>query len=195
MLFSEWKLKYFSKIEISEKELKKSYLEINAATTAVYAISADPPTWGHADIMMRASKKFTTIHWVIATNSSKKYLFTIVEKLEMMKIYVEHYKLDNIKIDVIEGSVARYASKVNSKFLIRGLRSSSDYQMEYELSVGNRGINKRLESICMFTKPHYATISSSIVRELSLLGEKISQYVHPKVEVLIKKSLQTKTKI
>ena len=189
MKFEEWKKKYFAGSNIEESTILDAYLKINQDSGAVYAISADPPTWGHADIMMRASKNFSNVHWVIATNSEKKYLFSHSEKIEMMNIYVNHYKLTNVTVEVIEGSVARFASKVNAKFLIRGLRSSSDYQMEYELSVGNRGISKKLETICMFSKPHYATISSSIVRELSLLNEKVSQYVHPKVEELIKKSL------
>jgi pantetheine-phosphate adenylyltransferase len=190
MLYDEWKAKFFSNTSLDEKLILKAYQELNSKGTAVYAISADPPTWGHADIMMRAAKKFSNVHWVIATNSAKKYLFSHAEKVEMMNIYVNHYKLTNVKVDIIEGSVARFASKANAKFLLRGLRSSSDYQMEYELSVGNRGISKKLETICMFSKPHYATISSSIVRELSLLGEKVSQYVHPKVEELIKASIQ-----
>ena len=156
---------------------------------AMYAISADPPTWGHADLMMRAAKKFETLHWVIATNPEKKSLFSLTQKKEMMEVYIEHYKLDNVKVSILEGGVASFAKKKGIKFLIRGLRSSSDFQFEYELSVANRGISKNIETICMFTKPHYATISSSIVRQLIGLNEKISQYVHPKVVEIIKLSL------
>ncbi|MDP7319443.1 MAG: pantetheine-phosphate adenylyltransferase [Bacteriovoracaceae bacterium] len=185
MDYPSWKKQYFSQVEVDEKILEQAYRKMSAQAIAVYAISADPPTWGHADIMMRAAKKFKKVYWIIAKNSKKKSLFSEDDKLEMMQIYLEHYKLDNVKLEVIEGSTARFAKDVGASFLIRGLRSSSDYQLEFELSVGNRGISKNIETICMFTKPHYATISSNIVRELALLGEKVSQYVHPRIEQLI----------
>lgn len=184
MDFQEWKKKFFDGYSGNLKKLENAYLELSN-NSAIYAISGDPPTWGHADIMMRASKKFSTLYWVIGTNPQKNPMFTLDQKIKMMEAYVSHYKLSNVIICEVEGSIAKFAKNKNAGFLIRGLRSSSDFQSEFELSVGNRGINKNLETICMFTKPHYATISSSIVREIALLGEKISQYVHPEVEKLI----------
>ena len=192
MNFNEWVAKFFPTSKKEDPELLKAYNELYRPPCAVYAISADPPTWGHADIMMRAANKFSHLHWVFANNTSKKAMFSSQDKLNMMKIYVDHYKLTNVIIDSVEGSVARFASKVQADYLIRGLRSSSDYQMEYELSVGNRGIDKNLETICMFTKPHYATISSSIVRELAVLNEPITQYVHPKVEEMVATIVQSR---
>jgi pantetheine-phosphate adenylyltransferase len=152
---------------------------------ALYAISANPPTWGHADIMMRAAKKFDKLYWVFATNPNKKSLFSDAEKKQMMQIYVDYYGLNNVVIDKAEGAVVRYAKNIKADSLIRGLRSSSDFQYEYELSIGNRGIAKNIETFCMFTKPHFATISSSIVRELASLQEEIKQYVHKDVKNII----------
>ena len=189
MNLNDWLDKYFKETNIDPKILEEALHEISQEKVAVYAISGDPPTWGHADIMMRAAKKFSKLYWVIGKNSEKKYMFDNNDKIDMMDIYVKHYKLNNVIIDEVDGSVAKYALQKDASFLIRGLRSSSDYQMEYEFSIGNRGINKNLETICMFTKPHYATISSTIVRELASLGERISQYVHPKVEKLIKEKV------
>lgn len=147
----------------------------------VYPISANPPTWGHADIMMRAAKHFDLVYWVAAVNPAKKYMFTLEERIEMMEAYINYYKLKNVQIASHEGTVARFAEEKGAAFLLRGLRNSSDYQMELELSVGNRGINKELETICMFSKPHFATISSSLIRELAVLNERIDQYVMPTV--------------
>ena len=98
---------------------------------------------------------------------------------------MDYYGLENVIIDKAEGAVVRYAKNVKADCLIRGLRSSSDFQYEYELSIGNRGIAKNIETFCMFTKPHYATISSSIVRELASLNEEIKQYVHREVKEII----------
>lgn len=147
----------------------------------VYPISANPPTWGHADIMMRAATHFDKIIWVAATNPKKAYMFTLEERLEMMHAYVDYYKLKNVEICSHDGTIARFAEEKGAQFLLRGLRNSSDYQMELELSVGNRGISKELETICMFAKPHFATISSTLIRELANLNERIDQYVMPSI--------------
>ena len=147
----------------------------------VYPISANPPTWGHADIMMRAATHFDKLIWVAATNPKKTYMFTKEERIEMMQSYVNYYKLKNVEICEFEGTVARFAEQKGAQFLLRGLRNSSDYQMELELSVGNRGINKEIETICLFAKPHFATISSTLIRELAVLNERIDQYVMPAI--------------
>ena len=147
----------------------------------VYPISANPPTWGHADIMMRAATHFDKVIWVAASNPQKSYMFTLEERLTMMQSYVDYYKLKNVEICFHEGTVARFAEVRGAQFLLRGLRNSSDYQMELELSVGNRGISKDLETICLFAKPHFATISSTLIRELALLNERIDQYVMPSI--------------
>ncbi len=147
----------------------------------VYPISANPPTWGHADIMMRAATHFDKVIWVAATNPKKEYMFTSEERLDMMRSYVEYYKLKNVEVCEHKGTIARFAEDKGAQFLLRGLRNSSDYQMELELSVGNRGINKEIETICLFAKPHFATISSTLIRELALLNERIDQYVMPTI--------------
>lgn len=147
----------------------------------VYPISANPPTWGHADIMMRAATHFDHLFWVAATNPKKAYMFTLEERLEMMQAYVDYYKLKNVTICSHDGTIVRFAEEKGAQFLLRGLRNSSDYQMELELSVGNRGISKEIETICMFSKPHFATISSSLIRELAMLNERIDQYVMPSI--------------
>ena len=155
----------------------------------VYPISANPPTWGHADIMMRAANHFDRVYWVAAVNPGKTYMFTFEERLSMMKSYVSYYKLKNVEICVHEGTIARFAEEKGAQFLLRGLRNSSDYQMELELSVGNRGISKEVETICMFAKPHFATISSTLIRELAMLNERIDQYVMPSIAKKILKKL------
>jgi len=157
----------------------------------VYPISASPPTWGHADIMMRAAHKFDHVYWVAAINAQKKQLFTDVERTQMMQSYVDYYKLENVTVDSHDGAVIRYANNYDAKFLLRGLRNTSDFQKELELAAGNRGIDKNIETICMFSKPHFATISSSLVRELAQLDERIDQYVLPSIASQIIKKLKT----
>lgn len=146
--------------------------------TIVYPISANPPTWGHADLMMRASRSFDKVYWVAAINPNKPNPdFTEEERVEMMKAYVDYFRLENVVVEAYAGTVIRYAKDKGASFLLRGLRNTSDFQLELEMAAGNRGIQKDIETICMFSKPHFATISSSLVRELAILEERIDQYV------------------
>ena len=161
----------------------------------VYPTSANPPTWGHADIMMRAAKRFDKLLWVIASNPRKiNPEFSVEEKIKMMQSYVKYYNLENVEVVDCQGAVVRLAKERGAQFLLRGLRNTSDFQMELELAAGNRGIDKNIETICMFSKPHFATISSSLVRELAILGEKIDQYVLPSLVPLIQKKLNLSSK-
>ncbi|MBF0207776.1 MAG: pantetheine-phosphate adenylyltransferase [Oligoflexia bacterium] len=155
----------------------------------VYPTSANPPTWGHADVMYRAAKKFSTLYWVAAVNPSKILEFTVEQRVRMMRAYVDYYKLSNVIVDFHQGTIVRYALNKNAHFLLRGLRNTSDFQAELELSAGNRGIDKEIETICLFAKPHFATISSKLIRELATLGERIDQYVLPQLVDEIKNTL------
>lgn len=167
--------------------------------TIVYPISANPPTWGHADIMMRAAKSFDKVYWVAAINPNKPDPdFTTEERLAMMQAYVDYFHLENVAVEAHVGAIIRYAKDRGASFLLRGLRNTSDFQLELEMAAGNRGIQKDIETICMFSKPHFATISSSLVRELAILGERIDQYVLRSlaegiVEKLTKKHPASKT--
>ena len=158
----------------------------------VYPISANPPTWGHADIMARGAKKFSRLYWAIGKNPGKSPLFSDHQRFQMLEAYVKHYKLSNVEIDTFEGTTISYAKSKNADFLLRGLRSNQDFQMELELAWGNKGIEEQIETICIFCRPDLAPVSSSIVRELAMLGENIERYVHPKIVPIIKQVLTPK---
>ena len=159
----------------------------------IYPISANPPTWGHADIMARASQKFSRLYWAIGKNPGKSPHFSDGQRCQMLEAYVQHYKLKNVEIETFEGATISYAKSKNADFLLRGLRSNQDFQMELELAWGNKGIDEHIETICMFCRPDLAPVSSSIVRELAILGENIERYVHPDIVPIIKQVLGPKT--
>ncbi|MGK0367891.1 MAG: pantetheine-phosphate adenylyltransferase [Thermoproteota archaeon] len=158
----------------------------------IYPTSANPPTWGHADIMMRAATKFDKLYWVAGINHRKNFDFTDEERVQMMQAYVDYYDLKNVTVTSYEGTIIRYANSVNASFLLRGLRNTTDFQAELDMAAANRGIEKDIETICMFTKPHFATISSTTVRELATFGEKIDQYVLPSIAPIISNKLERK---
>ncbi len=158
----------------------------------LYPISGNPPTWGHADVMERAAGTFDRVTWALAVNPKKQTLFSTEDRLAMMEEYVRHFKLDNVTLASYEGATVRYAELIGARTILKGLRNASDLQLEMEQATGNRGINGRIETLAMFTSPRYSVISSSLIRELALLGEDISPYVHPAVEARIGQILGSK---
>jgi len=168
----------------------------------LYPGSFCPPTIGHSDIVERAALHYDKVIWAIGVNPVKNYLFTVKERLDMMQHIVDEARkdgLDNIIIESFEGAAIRYAESIGAGFILRGLRNTSDLQFELEMATANRGMCKSIETICMFAKPHFATISSSLVfatissslvRDIAFLGERIDQYVNPYVS----KQLQEKIK-
>ena len=151
------------------------------ATHAVYPISGNPPTWGHADVMARAARVFRQVTWALAINPRKQYDTPEAVRLEMMGDYVRHLGLTNVTVDAYREATVRYAERIGAGVIVKGLRNASDLQAEMEQAFGNRGVNARIETVVLFTQPRYGAISSSLIRELALLGEDIDEYVLPSV--------------
>ena len=151
----------------------------------VYPISANPPTLGHADIMQRAARRFKKLYWVAAINPNKIVDFPVDLQINMMNEYVKFYEIDNVIVDHVIGSMIRYAMKVNAEFIIRGIRNTSDLQLEMELATAYRGINDKIETICFLADPKLVTVSSNLVRQISKVNENITPYVLPKVAKMI----------
>lgn len=159
---------------------------------AVYPGSFCPPTIGHTDVVVRAAEHYDKLIWAIGVNSAKVCFLTVNERLDMLREIVNDLKgegLNNIEVDAFEGSAIRYTERIGANFILRGLRNTSDLQFELDMATANRGISKKVETVCMFAKPHYATLSSSMVKEIAMLGERIDQYVHPYVAQTIKLKL------
>lgn len=163
------------------------------AIHVLYPISGNPPSWGHGDVMERAARIFPCITWALAVNPNKTYLFSPEERMEMMGDYVRHYGLNNVTLDIYQGATVRFAQKIGAQLILKGLRNASDLQAEMEQAIGNRGINGDIETVTLFTSPRYSVISSSLIRELAVLGENLEPYVLPKVAARIVKILKKKS--
>jgi pantetheine-phosphate adenylyltransferase len=155
----------------------------------LYPISGNPPTWGHADVMERASRCFDNVTWALAVNPGKSYLFTIEDRIQMMGEYVSHFQLKNVTLATYEGATVRYAERIGAGLILKGLRNATDLQAEMEQAMGNQGMNPDIQTIAMFTSPRYSVVSSSLIRELAQMGEDISPYVHPAVAKRVERIL------
>ena len=160
--------------------------------TALYPISGNPPTWGHADVMERAARVFEKLVWGVAVNPDKAYLFDRDARMEMMRAYIAHFDLKNVTVESYEGATVRYAETIGAGVILKGLRNASDLQAEMEQATGNHGMNSAIETVALFTSPRNSVISSSLIRELALLGEDIEPYVHPDVAKRVREILAAK---
>ncbi len=148
--------------------------------TVIYPGSFDPLTNGHLDVIQRATKLFDRVIVAVALNDSKNPLFSLAERLDLVKRCVAH--LPNVEADSFDGLLVNYAEKRSAQAIIRGLRAVSDFEFEFQLALMNRKLNERVETIFMMPKDTYTFLSSRIVKEIARLGGDISTFVPTQVQ-------------
>jgi pantetheine-phosphate adenylyltransferase len=150
------------------------------ASIAVCPGSFDPITYGHLDIITRGAKVFDEVFVVVLSNSSKKPLFSVEERTDMIREVTKH--LPNVKVDSFQGLLVDYASSVGASAIIRGLRAVSDFEYEMQITSMNRVLNDQIETFFIMTNSQYSFLSSSIVKEVAKYKGNISELVPPLVE-------------
>ena len=147
---------------------------------AVYPGSFDPLTNGHIDILQRALPFFSVLHVIVADNADKNTLFSVKERVEMIKEATSREK--NIVVTEFKGLVVDYAKKVKADAIVRGLRAVSDFDYEFQLATMNRRLNTDIETIFFATRGKYFYISSSAIKDIAKNGGDISAFVPSAVE-------------
>ena len=155
---------------------------------AIYPGSFDPITFGHMDIIDRASGLFDKIVIAIAKSETKNPLFSLEDRIKLAKnIYQDNQKVDvmgfprQLTVDV--------AKEQNACAIIRGLRAVSDFEYEFQLATMNRSLAPDIESIFLTPKGSLIYVSSSLIKEICDLKGDISKFVHPTVEKALKAKL------
>lgn len=148
---------------------------------AVFPGSFDPITIGHVDLVNRAIPLFDKVIVAIGTNSQKKYLFSLEQRIAWLE---EVFKNDdNVEVSHFEGLTANFCKEVGSKYLIRGLRNSSDFDYEKTISQLNFIVGEGIETVFYIAKPEYSHISSTIVREIIKGKGDVSQFLPPSIKL------------
>ncbi len=142
---------------------------------AIFPGSFDPFTKGHEDIILRGLNIFDEIIIAIGVNPAKNRYFDIDEMADKIRACFVNY--DNIMVDKYEELTAIYADKHHAKYLLRGLRNTTDFEYENSIAMINKDLYDGLETVFLITSPKYAFISSSIVREVHKYGGNISKYI------------------
>ncbi len=148
-------------------------------TTAVYPGSFDPVTLGHFDIIMRTSQTMDRVVIGVLNNQAKKPLFTVEERVEMLKSVTQPFS--NVEIQCFDGLTIDFARKNHAQVIIRGLRAVTDFEYELQLAQTYRVIAPEIDTMFLATSLKYSYLSSSIVKEIASLGGEIGEFLHPQV--------------
>ena len=147
---------------------------------AIYPGSFDPITNGHLDILKSGSEIFDKVIIAVSYNINKQGFLSVEERVNLIKECITDFS--NVEVDFFEGLTVDYAKRKGANILLRGLRTSFDFEYELQLSQTNNALNKELKTVFLITKPEYNFISSSMVREVLVNNGKISQFVPKAVE-------------
>jgi len=142
---------------------------------ALFPGSFDPFTNGHYDVIKRGLVLFDEIIIAIGNNSSKKRYIPVDRTLEIIRDIFQNETA--ISVQAYSGLTATYAKKMNARFLLRGLRNTTDFEYENTIAQANRHVNPELETVFLITSPHLAAISSSIIREIHSLGGNVDDFI------------------
>ncbi len=153
--------------------------------TVIYPGSFDPLTNGHLDVIQRAAKLFDRVVVAVAKNEGKFPLFTLKERLALVKQAVRH--VPGAEADSFDGLLIEYVVDRKAQAIVRGLRAISDFEFEFQLALMNRKLNENIETIFMMPKDTYTFLSSRIVKEIARLGGDVGAFVPVHVRAALAK--------
>lgn len=153
----------------------------------IYPGTFDPVTNGHIDVIKRAIDLFDKVVVTVARNPIKSPMFTVEERLVMLKESLKEFK--NVQVDSFEGLVVDHAKEVGAIGIIRGLRAISDFEYEFQMALMNRKLDENLRTVFLMPHEKYTYLNSTIVRNLAQFNSDISDFVPP----IVSKMLQDKS--
>ena len=142
---------------------------------ALYPGSFDPITNGHLDVLERASRMFDEVVIAVLNHPSKKSFLSVEKRVQLIEEATKDLK--NVRVDSFNGLTVEYAKSINAGFLIRGLRTITDFEYEVQLCQTNQVLAPEIDTVFLSTKPEHNFISSSMVKELSNHKTDVSKFV------------------
>jgi pantetheine-phosphate adenylyltransferase len=157
---------------------------------AVYPGTFDPVTYGHLDVIKRGSKIFDELIVAVGHNPFKEPIFTVKERMDMLSKNAR--KIQNTKVDCFEGMLTDYMEKMQTNIILRGIRTVSDFEYEFQRALTNRVLKTDIETVFIMTSQEYSFLNSSLIKEAVSLGGDISKFVPSDVEKLLRQKLLSK---
>lgn len=140
----------------------------------------DPITYGHLDVIARASQLMDEIVVGVAASPGKGPLFTLEERTELARAATAH--MPNVRVEPFDGLLVDFARSIGAQVIVKGLRAVTDFEYEFQMAALNYQLSNDLETVFIMSPPQYMYLSSSIVREVSRLGGDVSSLVPPCVQ-------------
>lgn len=150
---------------------------------ALYPGSFDVATYGHLDIIRRAARFFDKVTVAVAVNPSKTPMFTVEERVEMLRKATEG--MDGVHVASFTGLTVEFARHIDANVIIRGLRAVSDFEFELQMAMTNDTLAPELTTLFMAPSPNSSFLTSSIVREIARFGGNVRDFVPPVVEEML----------
>ena len=157
---------------------------------AVYPGTFDPITNGHQDLVRRAAGIFDQVIVAIAANSNKTPMFSLEKRVDLARRVLSD--LSNVTVQGYSGLTVEFARQHHGSVIVRGLRAVSDFEFEFQLANMSRHLDRNFETVFLTPQEQFTFISSSLVREIAVLGGDVRQFVHPIVEAELKKHRRTR---
>jgi len=152
---------------------------------AMYPGTFDPITNGHQDLVRRAAGLFDRVIVAIASNPNKAPLFSLEQRVDLARKVLAD--LPNVEVMGYSGLTVEFARKHDLSVVVRGLRAVSDFEFEFQLANMSRHLAREIETVFLTPQEQFTFISSSLIREIAVLGGETKEFVHPIVEAELKK--------
>lgn len=152
---------------------------------AVYPGSFDPLTFGHFDLVERASKLFPKVIVAVGHNRARRPLFTLEERLTLLQQTCSGFP--NVQVASFEGLLIEYVHQIGARVVIRGLRAGTDFEYELQMALANADIRPDIDTVFLPTRIRYGFISASLVREIASHGGDVSRYAPETVCAALRK--------
>ena len=156
---------------------------------ALYPGSFDPVTVGHLNIAARAARLFDRVVVAVYDTPSKNLLFSTEERVELARQACSH--LPNVEVTKYQGLTVRFASDLGAGVIVRGLRSGSDFEYEFEMAFMNHHLEPDVDLVCFMTSQDYVFVSASLLKEVARLGGDIREMVPPNVAAAVYQKFET----
>lgn len=154
----------------------------------IYPGTFDPVTYGHIDVIKRATELFDAVVVTVAINPGKEPLFSTEERVNMLRESLAEFR--NVSVDSFDGLVVDHAKIVGAQGIIRGLRAVSDFEYEFQMALMNRKLDKNLSTVFLMPHEKFTYLNSTIIRNLASLKSDVSDFVPSNVVEALKKKFQ-----
>ncbi len=159
---------------------------------AIYPGTFDPITFGHIDIIRRASELFDHLIIAAAKDNYKNPLFSLEERVSLIELEVKKFPQKNISVELFEGLLVDFAKKRNAKAIVRGLRAVSDFEFEFQMFGMNSKLDPSIQTIFLPASESNHFIASRLVKEVARLGGDVSKFISADVEQFLRQKLSYK---